>query len=423
MRSPTRLPSSLSIVSLRAVTRLLPRRFREVYADDILQLYGDRYAGLAATGALDRSRFLMRSLLDVLVAALAEHRRSTFHPTRPSLRGLTPRSGDGFLSSLIYDLKHALHGAAKRPGFTAIVVLTLALGIGANTAIFTVVNGVLLKPLPYDESDRLIRVWGRFDPESGFDFPQIVLSRPEYIDYRAQNRTMDDVAAYGFANATLVPDGAPPERVRGTRVTPNLFSVLRVSAQLGRTFTDDEGRPGGEPVVILSHDFWQARFGGDPATIGSSVDINGTSRTIIGIMPEGFGFPRPNVQLYAPFVMDPANPGGRSAHGTSSIARQGDGQTLAAAAAEMDTLMAAWKAAWPDIHTGHYLFLRPLLEDMVGNAADVTDVARCLGLRAADRVCQCGGHRAGARRGSVARDRSAHGAGSEPGPAHPARPG
>ena len=145
-------------------------------------------------------------------------------------------------------------------------------------------------------------------------------------------------------------------------------TTMAVSAQLGRTFTDDEGRPGGEPVVILSHDFWQARFGGDPATIGSSVDINGTSRTIIGIMPEGFGFPRPNVQLYAPFVMDPANPGGRSAHGTSSIARQGDGQTLAAAAAEMDTLMAAWKAAWPDIHTGHYLFLRPLLEDMVGNA-------------------------------------------------------
>src|SRR4029453_17959609 len=153
----------------------------------------------------------------------------------------------------------------RQPAFAIFVVLTLAMGIGANTAVFSVVDGVLLRPLPYRDADRLVAVWGRFDPESGFNFPQFPLSNPEYLDYKQQARALEDVSAWSREAITVGGPGAEPERVVGAAVTANLLPLLRVTPSMGRGFTADEDRAQGPPVALLSDSYWRTRFGGDPS--------------------------------------------------------------------------------------------------------------------------------------------------------------
>jgi hypothetical protein len=147
---------------------------------------------------------------------------------------------------------------------------------------------VLLEPLPYGDPQDLIAVWGRFDPESGFDFPQFPLSIPEYVDYRAQSRTLEDVAAYRRGRLTVTETGQEPERVAVGVVTANLFPLLRVAPVLGRTFTHEETLPNAAQVVVLHHGYWLRRFGGDPDVVGKSVVANGVPRQVVGVMPPGF---------------------------------------------------------------------------------------------------------------------------------------
>jgi len=267
--------------------------------------------------------------------------------------------------TLLYDLRHALRGALKRPLFTAVVVGTLALGIGANTAIFTVVNGVLLQPLPYEEPDRLMRVLGKFEPESGFDFSRFPLSVPEYVDYGAQATSIEEIGLYRIPGASVTGDGTAAERVISGVVTPSVFRVLGVAAELGRVFAEDDGLPDAESVALLGHGYWQTRYAGDPDILGKEIMINGIPHTIVGIMAEWFAFPDPRVKVWRPLRVDPASPGNRKSHSVNSIARLADGATFESAAAETDTLMAAWAEEFPDTHVGHYLYVRPLLQDTV----------------------------------------------------------
>lgn len=266
----------------------------------------------------------------------------------------------------VQDTRSALRLLRRQPTVAIFVVLTLAVGIGATTAVFSVTDSVLLRPLPYPDSDRLVRVWGRFDPESGFEFPQFPLSNPEYLDYAAHTRALEDVAAYATRTITVGSPGGEPERVAAAAVTRNLFAVLRTAPALGRAFSVEEGQPGGPPVVLLSHGYWQTRFGGDPAVRGTTLSLNGAPATVVGVMPEGFAFPRPATRMWLPLAIDPANPGGRSSHGTHAVGRLRPGVDLASARAELAALMNNWKAAYPEVHTGHYLFIRPLLEDVAG---------------------------------------------------------
>ena len=270
------------------------------------------------------------------------------------------------MSGLVHDARYAFRLLRRQPSFSLFVVLTLAVGIGANTAVFSVVNGVLLRPLPYEESDRLVAVWGRFDPESGFDFPQFVLSNPEYLDYREHSKAMEDVAAFATNSVTVGGPGADPERVRVAAVTGNLFELLRVRPALGRTFSPDEMKPGAPMVAVLSHGYWHSRFGSDPEILGRTVPMNGAPATIIGVMPGDFAHPQTTTRMWLPLRIDPANPGGRSSHGTRAIGRLAPGVEFVTAQAELQTLMDDWKVRFPEIHTGHYLFIRPLLEDVAG---------------------------------------------------------
>src|SRR5262245_27853760 len=192
-----------------------------------------------------------------------------------------------FIETLIQDLRFGARMLAKNPGFTLIAVLTLALGIGANTAIFSVVNAVLFRPLQYSGSDRIVQIWQTF-PQTGSN--QVTVSVPEYLDYKNQNRVFERMAAFRFQGFTLT-GGSEPELIFGNRVSADLFPLLGVAPVLGRTFLPEEDQIGGPRAVILSHGLWRRRFSSDPEIMGKSLTLDGESYTVVGVMPPGFQFP------------------------------------------------------------------------------------------------------------------------------------
>src|SRR5262245_36596415 len=197
------------------------------------------------------------------------------------------------MRNLWLDLRYGARILRRNPGFTLIAVLTLALGIGANTAIFSVVNAVLLRPLQYSGPDRLVQVWQNF-PQSGAN--QVTVSAPEFLDYKDQNRVFERMATFrpqGFA----LTGGAEPELIFGIRTSADLFPLLGVAPALGRTFLPEEDQIGGPRAVILSHGLWRRRFGSDTTLIGKSLTLDGQSFTVVGIMQPGFQFPPQSLQF------------------------------------------------------------------------------------------------------------------------------
>src|SRR5688572_7289543 len=181
------------------------------------------------------------------------------------------------MNSFLSDLRHGLRLLRRTPGFSAVAIATLALGIGANTAIFSTIDAVLLRPLPYGDADRLVMVW---EDASYIGFARNTPAPANYLDWKARNRVFTDLAATRGAGANLTA-GGPPEQVIGRRVTANFFSVLEVGPLLGRTFTEEEDRTAA-PVAVISYGLWQRRFGGRESAVGSPILMNGSERTIIG---------------------------------------------------------------------------------------------------------------------------------------------
>lgn len=358
----------LALGSYSAATRLLPRRFRERWAADMCADFRGRLAELAAVaGAGSVFRFWLRNLLDVLRLAWRERTDSSFLPPAP--RRQHPHERETMLQHLLYDLRHAARSLTRRPAYALIVLLTLAVGIGANTAIFTVVRGALLRPLPYEQPEQLMSIWGEFRPVSGFEFPVFPLSPPEFVDYRADNESMTEVAAFSSASATITGPEGEAERVRGLLVTPGMFEVLRVQPALGRAFTHEEGTPEAERTVILSDGYWRQRFAGDVDIVGREIVLDGEARTVVGVLPPGFGFPDSRFQMWSPLQIDYGDPGNRRSHWLQAIGRLAPGRTLEQASAEIEGMMAGWQEQYPDIHTGHHLWLRPRVDDLIGPQA------------------------------------------------------
>src|SRR5262249_32162472 len=187
-----------------------------------------------------------------------------------------------------------------------------------------------------------------------------------YLDYKNHSRAVGEMAAYQTRTTTVGTPGSDPERVPSASVTSSFFPLLRVQPALGRSFTAEEDSPSGAEGAVLSHGYWQRRFGGDPSVIGRVVSMNGVPTLVIGVMPRTFAYPRPNIEVWLPLKLNPANPGNRKGHGTRAIGRLAPGVELSTARAELQSLMADWKAKYPHTHTGHYLFIRPLLEDVAG---------------------------------------------------------
>ncbi len=268
------------------------------------------------------------------------------------------------MNTLFQDIRYGIRMLLKTPAVTLIVILALALGIGANTAIFSVVNAVLLRPLPYDQSDQLV-----FVNERNPAIDEMSISYPNFTDWRNQNQVFEKIGVYNRSSYNLTGWG-DPERITTGQMSADLFSVLRVNAAHGRVFTNEEDKPGGNPVVVLKHSFWQRRFGGELSILNQPLTLNGKSYTVIGIMPENFNYPS-RTEMLVPVgqLSDQPSWQQRGNHpGLYGVARLKPGVTIDQARAEMDNLAANLEKQYPDSNTGNRVRIRPLLEIFVGDA-------------------------------------------------------
>ena len=308
------------------------------------EAYGAALTGLVESGLLARE--LKR------VERRVQHEPLTLGNERTNLLG-----------DLSQDLRYGLRMLLKNPGFTIVAIIALALGIGANTAIFSVVNTVLLRPLPYKDPDRLVMVW---EDNSKQGFPRDTPAAAYYIDWRNQNHVFEGMAAMVELSFNLTGAG-DPERIDGQRVSANLFSLLGVEPQLGRAFLPEEDRPGANHVVIISHGLWQRQFGADPAIIGKPINLNGESFTVVGVMPRGFQFPRRADQLWIPIAFDTKEARERGNHYLEVIARLKPGITLERTQAEMTTIAGRLEQQYPKTNTSIGAVVTPLHEHVVGD--------------------------------------------------------
>jgi putative ABC transport system permease protein len=235
----------------------------------------------------------------------------------------------------------------KNPGFAIVAVIALALGIGANAAIFSVVNAVLLRSLPYDDPDRLIVVRENKPPQ----FPEFSVSPGNFLDWQKQNTVFEKLAAVRGFSYNLV-DKGEPERLRGARISAGLFEMLGVKPALGRTFLAEEDQPGRDTVVILGNALWQRRFGADEKILGQAITLNAASYTVVGIMPPSFQFPDRETELFTPVAFDEKQAQQHGAHYISVVGRLKPGVTIEQARTEMSAIAARLAQAYPDSNTG-----------------------------------------------------------------------
>ena len=278
------------------------------------------------------------------------------------------------MDTLLKDLLHGMRSLLKRPGFSAIVVLTLAVGIGANTAVFSVVNATLFRRLPFREPQQLVTLWEK-NPERGYE--QNPPAAGNYVDWRDQNRVFAQMAAYAPSRQFNVSTGDQAERYAGATVSASLFEVLGVGALKGRVFNSNDETPGNNQVVLISYNFWQKKLPGVSDPQGKSIIVDGKPCTIVGVMPEGFQFPGGSgtvlriftpaaADLWTPLTLDAHEIEQRSSHYLNVIARLKPGTTAAQATAEMDALQQRIEQLYPTFYVGSNVKLVPLDEQVIG---------------------------------------------------------
>ena len=272
------------------------------------------------------------------------------------------------LESFVADFRFAFRMLRKNPGFTAVAILTLALGIGANTAIFSLVNGVLLRPLPYQNPDRLTMVW-----EKARDGSRDNVGYATYLDWKSQNKSFEQIAIYSSWQPVL--QVGEPEQLNGLRVTSNYFRTIGVRPELGRDFLPAEDVPNANKVVMLSHSLWQRKFNSDPNIVGKTIDMNATQYIVAGVLPAGYQSlmnqdPRGGtVEIWRVLGYDVSQPWAcRTCHHLVAIARLRAGVSFSQATAEMDTISAALTKAYPKEYDDAGVILTPIREQLLGSA-------------------------------------------------------
>lgn len=242
------------------------------------------------------------------------------------------------MNTLLQDLRYAVRILFKSPGFTTVALLTLALGIGVNSAIFSVVNAIVLRPLPYPDSHQLMVIWGNLH-KTGLE--EIEISALELRDFQQQSQAFDQIGAYSIEGLNLT-GVDQPERLRGAAISANMFPTLRVQPQLGRNFASEEAQPGNDNRVILSHALWQRRFGGDRNVVNTTIQLDGRTMTVVGVMPADFHFPDKDTEAWIPlaFTPDLLEENNRGSHFLNVIARVKPGVTQAQAQADLNTVTA-----------------------------------------------------------------------------------
>ena len=263
------------------------------------------------------------------------------------------------------DVRFSLRQMARSPWFSALVALTLAIGIGGSTAIFSVLKGIVLRELPYPEPERLVAVWEMQDGSISYQ----PFSGPDYLDVRAQSTTLQELGVTTGRWFNLAADGSPV-RLEGARCTASLFRVLGVPPLHGRSFVEDEETEGNNHVVLLSHGLWQSQFGGEPDVVGRRVPVDGVPHEIVGVMPEDFEFPTPwggrdTTQLWAPLV-PPHEDSDRGWHSFGGVGRLADGVTLAEVEVELEAIAAQLAAAYPDTNAHTQMWVEPMMKRALG---------------------------------------------------------
>ncbi|HXJ91929.1 MAG TPA: ABC transporter permease [Terriglobia bacterium] len=273
------------------------------------------------------------------------------------------------MNALVQDLRYALRMLRRNPGFTAVAVLTLALGIGANTAIFSVLDAVLLRPLPYNHPQQLVKIYSRF---TGIGLPkdENAVSAPEFLDYQHLNQSFSGIAALNGGAFNIGSEGSP-QRVAGATVSPSLFKILGVQPRLGRTFLPEEGTPGHDHEVVLSYGLWQRAFGGQREVLGSTIRVDAVPMTVVGVMPKGFDYPDQS-EVWTPlaFKPDDLTPDNRGNHGLDVLARTKPGLSYAQMRSDMDRVgetVIQQHPEYPYTKYGFGVITVPLLEETVGD--------------------------------------------------------
>ncbi|HEU4434444.1 MAG TPA: ABC transporter permease [Pyrinomonadaceae bacterium] len=261
------------------------------------------------------------------------------------------------------DVRYAVRVLLKNPAFTVTALLTLALGIGVNTAIFSVVDSVLLRPLPLSDPDRVVGVW-EHGLRGGPDRNE--MAPANYVDLRNQNQVFEGAGAFGDASMNLTGAGEP-ERLDARLVTANVFTLLGVKPALGRTFLPEEDQPGLHRVVVLSDTLWRRRFNGDPQIVGRNITLNAESYTVVGVMPPHFFFPVREGELWTPWAMEPEEASGRGDHYVRVVARLKPGVTIDQANAEVEAIAARLSSEYPRTNEGLGFLVTSFHEDYVGN--------------------------------------------------------
>lgn len=305
--------------------------------------------------ALDLSNIALNGVAERL--ATVGHRPPAGGPRvqRPANKDESP------MSSFVQDLRYALRTLMKQPGFTVVVVLTVSLGVGATTAMFSIVNGVLLQPLPYHNADELVRVWesDRFNQTQ-----REGVSGPDYFDFLAQQTVFSSMAAWAGLNPTLTGGGADPERLSAVRVTHTLLPTFGIQPVLGRGFTPADDSPGGALVAMVSEGLWTRRFGSDPAIVGKTVQLDGNQYVITGVLPSDNQY-FAGVDLWVPLQYSTTT-SSRGVHNLGTVARLRDGISVEHAQAEMTRIMAALEEQYPDDNVGRGATVDPLAATITG---------------------------------------------------------
>ncbi|HEX2490078.1 MAG TPA: ABC transporter permease, partial [Blastocatellia bacterium] len=272
------------------------------------------------------------------------------------------------MQTLWQDLRYGARMLMKKPGFTVVAVLTLALGVGANTAIFTVINAALLRPLPYEDAERLVVVATTMRRDT---VEVRSVSYPDFVDWRDQNTVFERIAAQASTSFTLT-GGAEPERVNGELASADYFPLLRARAAMGRTFLPEEDRtPDTHRVALVGYGLWQRRFGGSSAFLGQTIQLNDGNYTVVGVMPEGFRGVSDDAEIWLPMMMvSSIRPASqlqqRNQRWLSTVARLKPGVTLAQAQAEMDAIMRPLEQAYPNSNRSRGARVTPLNEQFFG---------------------------------------------------------
>jgi len=276
------------------------------------------------------------------------------------------------MQTLLQDLRYGLRMLLHRPGFAAVAVITLALGIGANTAIFSVVNAVLLRPLPYREPARLVRIYTEFPT---MELKKFWMSPPEYLDIQKEADSWESLGAWTTTGRNIATSTEEPIRVTSAIITRGLIDSLGVQPALGRNFTPEEDRNGGPAAALISDGLWRRAFGRTPDIIGKQIQINSQPTTVAGVMPPGYVFPPGSndpAEVWQPLQFDPANPGNRGSHFLYVIGRLKPGVSVEQARSEVSSLASGWQSQNRSRHLpgteNHPILMVPLHEDVVGAA-------------------------------------------------------